>query len=227
MDDILKLKELLDADTFAPVAKQLQQKAWLLHWSLFVFFNHESGLNALIDLFMNDRCARPPGVAAAAGGGGWLLADELRRAVAQRGGGDRRLAGAAEGPRAPAGMRSTRPPPPCSPSPPDAPPSTSSHRSYLTAIQLTSQHLLRYLAVAVVVNKRRRNVLADLKRVVAQEAYEYRWGAAGVEGARGQGWGNLLGRAGASPVWLARLGAGSWPPAAAPPRRRSHFHSAL
>lgn len=47
---------------------------------------------------------------------------------------------------------------------------------YLTAIQLTSQHLLRYLAVAVVVNKRRRNVLSDLKRVVAQEAYEYRWG---------------------------------------------------
>ncbi|KAI3430214.1 hypothetical protein D9Q98_004812 [Chlorella vulgaris] len=99
MDDVLKLKELLDVDTFAPVAKQLQQKAWLMHWSLFVFFNHENGLNALIDLFMQDR--------------------------------------------------------------------------YLTAIQLTSQHLLRYLAVAVVVNKRRRNVLNDLKRVVAQEAYEY------------------------------------------------------
>ncbi len=47
------------------------------------------------------------------------------------------------------------------------------HR-YLTAIQLTSQHLLRYLAVAVVVNKRRRNVLNDLKRVVSQETYEYR-----------------------------------------------------
>lgn len=45
---------------------------------------------------------------------------------------------------------------------------------YLAAIQLTSQHLLRYLAVAVVVNKRRRNVLNDLKRVVAQEAYEYK-----------------------------------------------------
>ncbi|EFN52550.1 hypothetical protein CHLNCDRAFT_138996 [Chlorella variabilis] len=99
MDDILKLKEMLDVDTFAPVAKQLQQKAWLMHWSLFVFFNHENGLNALIDLFMQDR--------------------------------------------------------------------------YLTAIQLTSQHLLRYLAVAVVVNKRRRNVLNDLKRVVSQEAYEY------------------------------------------------------
>jgi hypothetical protein len=55
MDDILKLKEMLDVDTFAPVAKQLQQKAWLMHWSLFVFFNHENGLNALIDLFMQDR----------------------------------------------------------------------------------------------------------------------------------------------------------------------------
>lgn len=53
-----------------------------------------------------------------------------------------------------------------------APPPAS---RYLTAIQLTSQHLLRYLAVAVVVNKRRRNVLADLKRVISQEAYEYRW----------------------------------------------------
>ena len=55
MDDILKLKELLDVDTFTPVAKQLQQKAWLMHWSLFIFFNHENGMNALIDLFMQDR----------------------------------------------------------------------------------------------------------------------------------------------------------------------------
>ena len=54
------------------------------------------------------------------------------------------------------------------------PASCSPCSRYLTAIQLTSQHLLRYLAVAVVVNKRRRNVLNDLKRVVSQEAYEYR-----------------------------------------------------
>ena len=99
MDDLLKLKELLDLDTFAPVTRQLQQKAWLMHWSLFVFFNHENGMNALIDLFLQDR--------------------------------------------------------------------------YVTAIQLVSQHLLRYLAVAVVVNKRRRNVLKDLIRVIQQEQYEY------------------------------------------------------
>ncbi len=60
MEDLLKLKEALDLDTFAPVAKQLQQKAWLMHWSLFVFFNHENGLNALIDLFMQDRCGGGP-----------------------------------------------------------------------------------------------------------------------------------------------------------------------
>lgn len=55
MDDLLKLKELLDVDSFAPVGQQLQQKAWLMHWALFVFFNHENGMNALIDLFMQDR----------------------------------------------------------------------------------------------------------------------------------------------------------------------------
>lgn len=100
MEDLAKLKELLDLDTFAPVARQLQQKAWLMHWALFVFFNHENGMNALADLFLSDR--------------------------------------------------------------------------YITAIQLTSQHLLRYLAVAVVVNKRRRAVLKDLMRVISQETYEYR-----------------------------------------------------
>jgi hypothetical protein len=24
---------------------------WLMHWSLFVFFNHENGRNSIIDLF--------------------------------------------------------------------------------------------------------------------------------------------------------------------------------
>jgi translation initiation factor 3 subunit E len=40
-------------------------------------------------------------------------------------------------------------------------------------LQTTSQHLLRYLAAAVVVNKRRRNAMKDLIRVIEQEAYEY------------------------------------------------------
>ncbi len=41
------------------------------------------------------------------------------------------------------------------------------HR-YLNAVQTTSQHLLRYLAAAVVVNKRRRNVMKDLVKVLQQ-----------------------------------------------------------
>lgn len=45
---------------------------------------------------------------------------------------------------------------------------------YLNAIQTNSQHLLRYLAAAVIVNKRRRNVMKDLVKIIEQESYEYR-----------------------------------------------------
>jgi translation initiation factor 3 subunit E len=99
MDDVVKMKELLENDTFAPVQKQLQQKSWLMHWSLFVFFNHENGMNGLVDLFTQDR--------------------------------------------------------------------------YLTAIQLTAPHLLRYLVVAILVSKRRTRLLKDLVRIISQEQYEY------------------------------------------------------
>ncbi|KAK9825491.1 hypothetical protein WJX74_001021 [Apatococcus lobatus] len=98
-EDLNKLKDILDSNSFAPALEQLQQRTWLLHWSLYVFFNHENGRNNLIDLFFQDR--------------------------------------------------------------------------YLNALQTTAQHLLRYLAVAVVINKRRRNVLKDLIRIIEQESYEY------------------------------------------------------
>lgn len=99
MDDVVKLKELIDLDSFAPVARQLASRAALMHWGLFVFFNHENGMNALMDLFMQER--------------------------------------------------------------------------YLTALQMAAPHLLRYLAVAAVVNRRRRAALKDLVRVIAQEQYQY------------------------------------------------------
>ena len=47
------------------------------------------------------------------------------------------------------------------------------HR-YLNALQTTSQHLLRYLAAAVVINKRRRNAIKDVIRIIEQEAYEFK-----------------------------------------------------
>ena len=57
LDDLTKLKEIIDANSFAPILQQLQQRVWLMHWALFVFFEHENGRNAIIDLFFQDRCA--------------------------------------------------------------------------------------------------------------------------------------------------------------------------
>ena len=45
---------------------------------------------------------------------------------------------------------------------------------YLNAIQTNAHHLLRYLAIAVVVNKRRRNMLKDLIKVIQQEQRSYK-----------------------------------------------------
>lgn len=37
----------------AKPAVQLQQRTWLLHWSLFIFFNHEDGRQQLLDMFLS------------------------------------------------------------------------------------------------------------------------------------------------------------------------------
>ena len=50
-----KLKELIDANTFAPVLQQMQQRAWLMHWGLYIFFNHENGRNLIVDTLFQDR----------------------------------------------------------------------------------------------------------------------------------------------------------------------------
>jgi len=38
VEDMTRLKELIDAKNYFPL-KQLQQRTWLIHWSLFVFFS--------------------------------------------------------------------------------------------------------------------------------------------------------------------------------------------
>jgi translation initiation factor 3 subunit E len=35
---------------------QLQQRTWLIHWSLFVFFCHPVGRTTIVDMFFNDKC---------------------------------------------------------------------------------------------------------------------------------------------------------------------------
>ena len=100
LESLHRLRDAVDSEGLhAPPAEQVQRRAWLLHWALFVYFNHESGRNGLVDLFFTDR--------------------------------------------------------------------------YLNAAQTVAPHLLRYAAVAAVVNRRRRGALRDLARVVDQEASEY------------------------------------------------------
>jgi len=93
------VKELDENRAFTSPLKQLQQRTWLIHWSLFVFFNHPNGRNGIIDLFLKEK--------------------------------------------------------------------------YLNAIQTTCPHILRYLTTAVITNKRRRNVVKDLVKIIQQETYTY------------------------------------------------------
>eukprot|EP00163_Fabomonas_tropica_P021056 TRINITY_DN3700_c0_g1_i1.p1 TRINITY_DN3700_c0_g1~~TRINITY_DN3700_c0_g1_i1.p1 ORF type:complete len:507 (-),score=174.92 TRINITY_DN3700_c0_g1_i1:466-1947(-) len=99
-EDMRKLKETIDNMEFRTPLEQLQQRTWLIHWSLFVFFNHPDGRNGIIDMFFEEK--------------------------------------------------------------------------YLNAIQTNCPHILRYLTTAVITNKRRRNVLKDLVKVIQQEHYTYR-----------------------------------------------------
>ncbi|KAJ0980885.1 hypothetical protein J5N97_009140 [Dioscorea zingiberensis] len=99
LEELNRLKKIIDENSASPL-NQLQNRIWLMHWSLFIFFNHENGRNGIIDLFFQDR--------------------------------------------------------------------------YLNAIQTNAHHLLRYVATAVIVNKRRRNVLKELIKVIQQELHSYK-----------------------------------------------------
>merc|ERR1711884_996812 len=49
-----------------------------------------------------------------------------------------------------------------------------SQPQYLNAIQTQCPHILRYLTTAAITNKKRRNVLKDLVKIIQQESYTYR-----------------------------------------------------
>jgi len=100
LDDLNRLKEIIDTGSFSPL-QSLQQRTWLIHWSLFVFFNHPKGRDLIIDMFLYQP-------------------------------------------------------------------------QYLNAIQTQCPHILRYLTTAAITNKKRRNVLKDLVKIIQQESYTYR-----------------------------------------------------
>uniref|UniRef100_A0A915JDE8 Eukaryotic translation initiation factor 3 subunit E n=2 Tax=Romanomermis culicivorax TaxID=13658 RepID=A0A915JDE8_ROMCU len=100
-DDLNRLKGYIDTNTFESELELLHQRAWWIHWSLFVFFNHPKGRDEIIEqLLMNNN--------------------------------------------------------------------------YLNTIQILCPHVLRYLTAAVVVNKKRRQVLKELVSIVQLESYHYK-----------------------------------------------------
>lgn len=54
-EDLKALRDRIDSNTFASPLSQLQQRTWLLHWSLFVFFNHPQGRVNIVDWFFNEK----------------------------------------------------------------------------------------------------------------------------------------------------------------------------
>ncbi|XP_077991092.1 eukaryotic translation initiation factor 3 subunit E-A-like [Glandiceps talaboti] len=52
LEDLNRLKDVIDSNVFVTPLQSLQQRTWLIHWSLFVFFNHPKGRDAIIDLFL-------------------------------------------------------------------------------------------------------------------------------------------------------------------------------
>lgn len=51
LEDLNRLMEYIDNSNFTPI-QALQQRTWLIHWSVLVFFNHAKGRDLIIDMFL-------------------------------------------------------------------------------------------------------------------------------------------------------------------------------
>merc|ERR1719415_343849 len=55
LEDLKRLQQHIDESTFGSSLQLLQQRTWLIHWSLFVFFNHQKGRDLIIELFLYQK----------------------------------------------------------------------------------------------------------------------------------------------------------------------------
>merc|ERR1719154_192215 len=55
LEDLNRLRTFIDESTFGSNLQTLQQRTWLIHWSLFVYFNHPKGRDLIIDLFLYQK----------------------------------------------------------------------------------------------------------------------------------------------------------------------------
>ncbi|KAG2227667.1 hypothetical protein INT45_004709 [Circinella minor] len=51
LEELQKLRETIDHKSGVAPLQQLQQRTWLIHWSLFIIFNHPKGRDSIIDMF--------------------------------------------------------------------------------------------------------------------------------------------------------------------------------
>lgn len=54
LDDLQELKEALESRTFSEHLQLMQQRTWLIHWGLFIFFSLEE-LDTAVDFFFQDK----------------------------------------------------------------------------------------------------------------------------------------------------------------------------
>jgi len=52
LTELGRLGNFIDQTTFASSLQSLQMRTWLIHWSLFVYFNHPKGRDLIIDKFL-------------------------------------------------------------------------------------------------------------------------------------------------------------------------------
>jgi translation initiation factor 3 subunit E len=53
MEEVQKVRENIDSRLFNNPLAQLEHRSWLIHWSLFPFFNYEPARDQLTDLFFS------------------------------------------------------------------------------------------------------------------------------------------------------------------------------
>ncbi|KAL1933035.1 hypothetical protein VTP01DRAFT_8713 [Rhizomucor pusillus] len=51
VEEMQKLRDAIDHKSGVSPLQQLQQRTWLIHWSLFIIFNHPRGRDSCIDIF--------------------------------------------------------------------------------------------------------------------------------------------------------------------------------
>lgn len=110
LEDFNRLKEFIDS---SPVNSlfTLQQRTWLIHWSLFLFLNHTGGRELLREMFLDTNFTKKQNF---------------------------------------------------------------KQMYYTHSLQTLCPHILRYLTVAVITNRHRRQYMKELVRIIQAESHTYR-----------------------------------------------------